>query len=435
LEKQVIFILSEFFYPISSIGAIRMTKIAKFLALNDDFSVNVLCRTSDGFTIDSFFADDIKNINNIYRVEGFKLLTKLRLLNLKKQEKISSFTVGNDKSLLKNLKSEFIKLLNITINTIDAYLYKKRAVKILSSKKIDILISTFNPKASTLIAKEMKIRNPKLFWIADFRDPVVRDYPSRILKKIDENFVAKHCKEANVITAVSAGFLKKLFISHPKMVVISNGYDNDDIANINYNERKEFTLSYLGRLYPLRSDLSPLFLAISELIAERKIEEKNIKIVYAGPSLLEFNKQINNFNLKNIVEEFNYLPRSESLKKQLESNLLVLASWNNIGSEGIVTGKLLEYMMIKRPIVALVKGDLQNSKVKEIMGKGNLGICYEEVSKEIDILKLKDFIQHQYEVFVNKGEINFNPNVSYLDDYNYKTITSQFVSLFPQKIE
>lgn len=435
MEKQVIFILSEFFYPISSIGAIRMTKIAKFLALNDDFSVNVLCRTSDGFTIDSFFADDIKNINNIYRVEGFKLLTKLRLLNLKKQEKISSFTVGNDKSLLKNLKSEFIKLLNITINTIDAYLYKKRAVKILSSKKIDILISTFNPKASTLIAKEMKIRNPKLFWIADFRDPVVRDYPSRILKKIDENFVAKHCKEANVITAVSAGFLKKLFISHPKMVVISNGYDNDDIANINYNERKEFTLSYLGRLYPLRSDLSPLFLAISELIAERKIEEKNIKIVYAGPSLLEFNKQINNFNLKNIVEEFNYLPRSESLKKQLESNLLVLASWNNIGSEGIVTGKLLEYMMIKRPIVALVKGDLQNSKVKEIMGKGNLGICYEEVSKEIDILKLKDFIQHQYEVFVNKGEINFNPNVSYLDDYNYKTITSQFVSLFPQKIE
>lgn len=435
MQKQVIFILSEFYYPISSIGAIRMTKIAKYLALNKDFSVNVVCKTPEGFITDSYFANDIQNIDNIYRIEGFKLLTKLRLLNLKKQEKISNFTVGNNKSLFKKLKSEFFKILNITINSIDTYLYKKRALKILSPQKIDILISTYNPKASTLIAKEIKTKNPNMFWIADFRDPVIRDYPSKIFKKRDEGFVAKHCEKADVITAVSKGVLDNLFVEHPKMVVISNGFDNDDIVNISYLKRKEFVISYLGRIYPFRRDLTPLFQVISDLIEENKIDKEHIKIVYAGQSLSEFYKQINIYNISQIAETFDFLPRSESLKKQLESNLLVLATWNKIGAEEVITGKLLEYMMMNRPIVSLVSGNLKNSKVKEIIEKGNLGFCYEEVTGEIDKLELKNFLYKNYESFINKEKIQFKPNKSYVDKYDYRNIASQFVSLFPQKFK
>jgi len=144
--------------------------------------------------------------------------------------------------------------------------------------------------------------------------------------------------------------------------------------------------------------------------------------------------QVAPFELDDIINATDSVNRRESLKREVESHVLVLCSWNNKGEEGVVTGKLLEYMMVRKPVVALVQGTLCNSVVKEMIDDGNLGFCYEEASKDIDTPLLKKFLMEQYTMFVSGETDTYSPNMEYVERYNYDTITSQIVQLLPERL-
>ena len=194
----------------------------------------------------------------------------------------------------------------------------------------------------------------------------------------------------------------------------------------------KFTLSYLGRLYPSNQDLAPLFSVIRELMNEKQIDSQRIQIFYAGPSRNNFHFQADKFQLSGIIISNDSIPRIESLRKQLESHLLFLATWNNVGEEGVITGKFLEYMMMDKPIVALVAGSLGDSTVKSMMLKGNLGVCYEEANKASDYALLKNYILKQYNHFINNESLDFYPNQEFIQKFNYKNIAQEFINLFPK---
>ena len=109
--------------------------------------------------------------------------------------------------------------------------------------------------------------------------------------------------------------------------------------------------------------------------------------------------------------------------------MLILATWNTEKECGVFPGKLLEYMLIGKPIVTTVTGDVPDSEVAQVVREGNLGIVYEEVNSEADFAKLKEYILTQYNYKVSGKELPFNPEQSVLDRYNYDTIIKRIEAL------
>ena len=53
------------------------------------------------------------------------------------------------------------------------------------------------------------------------------------------------------------------------------------------------------------------------------------------------------------------------------------------------------------------------------------GFCCEEATANSDFADLKAYIKKIYSEFTLKGEIEFNPNYSYINNFDYKELTKQ----------
>jgi len=99
-----------------------------------------------------------------------------------------------------------------------------------------------------------------------------------------------------------------------------------------------------------------------------------ICVNYAG---LDFNSLLNvatKYDLQSILKNHGFITRKQSLELQRKSQILILSSWNMVIEKDVIPGKLFEYMMIGRPIIGLISGQVGKSYVKEIIGECELGI-------------------------------------------------------------
>ena len=98
----------------------------------------------------------------------------------------------------------------------------KKAEKIISEEKIDLLFSTFPPATSHLIAKKLKIKY-NIPWIADMRD-LWTQYSyyehTNIRKFFEQKLEHKTLSCADVLTTVSKPFAKKLKTLHKNDIFV-----------------------------------------------------------------------------------------------------------------------------------------------------------------------------------------------------------------------
>jgi hypothetical protein len=62
---------------------------------------------------------------------------------------------------------------------------------------------------------------------------------------------------------------------------------------------------------------------------------------------------------------------------QYESDFILVATWNTISEQGILTGKVFEALMLNKKIVATISGDKENSELKELIDTHGAGIALE----------------------------------------------------------
>jgi len=444
LQKKIL-IISRAFAPLNAIGSIRPTKIGKYLKINHGCHITVLTTVKKDIVVDQCLARDMKYFDDIIEVK-----TKSWIKSFVK--KIRGYRTIDNKNYVKNNilsshdqveeKKRHVVMLNIKkyIGYITKFFesrsFYRNALIVLKNINInnfDVIFSTYSPFASHQIAEYIKNKNPNIKWIADFRDPVLRDFDTLFgFGKYCRDFTKRVSRNADAVTAVSQGVLDELYIMNYKNKhVIPNGFDIEDIEDIAINKHTEgLTFAYVGNLYNGKRDLSVIFKAIKELIDEGIIDPFKIHIIYAGQSKSTFLLQVNKFDLAECTTSFDFIEREKSLNIQLESSILLLASWNTSNSSGVVTGKFLEYMMMGKPILCTISGEKPNSLLKKMINEANIGFCYEESNDENDYYMLKDYILNQYNRFIGNKELVFEPNEGYIDKFNYKNIADQFYELF-----
>ncbi|WP_397447224.1 glycosyltransferase family 4 protein [Polaribacter sp. R77954] len=244
----------------------------------------------------------------------------------------------------------------------------------LKTNTIDVVISTGPPHSMHLIAQKLQQQN-KLKWIADFRDPWADLYYNNAFKQMRfaknrnkklENSVLKN---ADCILTVSNTLQKEFAKTSKRVEVITNGFDDEVLSIENRELDTKFTISYIG-LLPKQSNPIILFKVLQELCEKDADFKKDLQLNFIGDISVEVKKEIELHNLNGNTEFKGYVTHQKAIEFQKKAQVLLLLIPNVKKSEGILTGKLFEYLTAKRPILALgpEQGDL--SKILSATNSG-----------------------------------------------------------------
>ena len=253
----------------------------------------------------------------------------------------------------------------------------------IDASQFDLVISSFGPEASHLLAAKLKLKHERLFWVADFRDlwslnPNFAYSNHEMRRSIDRE--SKVVNDANLISTVSKGFADKLQLQYPDVEVIisKNGHDFEDKAilrNIQSHDdcikKEEFRIVYTGNYYPNTQLVDAFLFAVNTVLGEPK-EEKTLVLEIYGERVAGIQEAQERLGCKIETRYFGHVARRLVLQKQRDADLLLLVESNDDFS-GVIPGKVYEYICAGSPILCV--GASGNSEIGQIISETGTGLA------------------------------------------------------------
>ncbi|HNX43900.1 MAG TPA: glycosyltransferase [Bacteroidales bacterium] len=233
----------------------------------------------------------------------------------------------------------------------------------LSDHPADVIITTGPPHSVHLIGMELK-RITGICWLADFRDPWTGIYYfdqlklSRLAKRKHSGLEKKVLQQADGVTVVG-NFMKEEFsrIVKRNYCVIPNGFDEDDLEETGYGQAdQKFSLSHFGTIYPLANPVL-FWKVIAEKLADDSRFAEKLQIKLVGSADHTVMSAIQSNGLEKFVRKIGYLPHKEVIREMQKSQVLLLLVNNTPQAKVILTGKLFEYLAVRRPVLCLGPDD------------------------------------------------------------------------------
>lgn len=434
--KKVL-IITYYWPPSGGAGVQRWVKFVKYLRDFDWEPIIYIPENPHYPVLDNSFEKDIpENITVLkYPVwEPYDLYKKF--MGMKKEEKVQhGFIQEKKQSAFKQNISNWIRS-NIFIPDARKF-WIKPSVKFLTKyfqthQKPDVIISSGPPHSTHLVAMGLK-KNLKIPWVADFRDPWTGiDFYSQLkltkwADKKHHRLERKVLQNADKVISVGWHLAKELKSLGAKSVeVITNGYDESDFLNIESKPGNEkFTLSHIGSL---NKDRNPQILwdALREMIDDNKEFGKKLEIKLVGKVDQFVLESIKKHNLINNFVKIDYIPHTELRNIFINSQILLLLLNNTPNIEGIITGKIFEYLASTRPILCI--GSSTGDAAK-IINETKSGKAFDFKDKN----EIKSFISKKYEKF-KTGHNNYNLNES-VKKYSRKNLTQKLSGVLNEIIK
>ena len=289
--------------------------------------------------------------------------------------------------------------------------------------EIETIITTGPPHSLHLIGNRLKERH-QIKWIADFRDPWTSiDYHkdlklTKFARRKHKYLEKKILNNADNLIVTSESTKKEFQCITPKPVeVITNGYDTANIDEILELDSK-FTLSHIGSLLSNRNP-KVLWKVLSELVREDKNFAEALQLNFLGATSQEVIDSLKEYRLSDYINNIGYLSHNESVKFQKKSQVLLLIEADLEVKNSIIPGKLFEYMVSNRPILAIGP---ENWDVAPIIRNTNTGSTF----KYLDYQEIKSKI---IEYFESYKEEELRTNAIGLQQYSRKALTEKLSKL------
>ena len=274
----------------------------------------------------------------------------------------------------------------------------------IKQNNIETVITTGPPHSLHLIGMGLK-KQLNVNWVADFRDPwTTIGYHKEL--KLSQSASEKHKQlEKEVLTTadkiiVTSPTTKSEFeaITTKPIAVITNGYDVEKTLKESLDEK--FTLAHIGSFLSERNP-KILWESLSELIDENADFKAKFELKLIGAVSREVYRSIEAAGLSGYVNNMGYLSHSEAIQQQRKSQVLLLVEIDSPDTRCIIPGKLFEYMVAERPILAIGP---QGADFASIIQTTNTGTFVTYAEKE----KLKKIISGYFEQYL-KGELTSYP--------------------------
>lgn len=259
----------------------------------------------------------------------------------------------------------------------------------------DLVVSTSGPYATHLVAYSLRKRGRAKYWIADYRDLWCQNpaFPGIFPFNSFEKFIEKRVmKLADQLTTVSQPLARNLAALHGRrqVYVIENGFDRDDLAEIPaepiFDEDGKYRIVYTGSIYPGKTDPALLFETIkmmSQDVTGKGLLE-NLEVIFIGLNHPGLQDQIDNYGVGAWVKRSGFVARETSLRMQRDAHALLFLSWKDENVDGILTGKIFEYLFSGTPLITL--GSQKSSADRDLISKSGAGKYFYETTA------LKDYL-------------------------------------------
>lgn len=277
-----------------------------------------------------------------------------------------------------------------------------RSASLIKRWKIGCILTSCPPYSAHMVGLLLKLRFPKIRWVADFRDPWMvplekEIYPTtRFSNWIEYGLEKRVVTKSSLVLTTTARLAEKLSqhyhgVDPNKFTVIANGYEPADLPTAK-EKYPVFTISYTGSLYFGRTP-EPLFQAVAALIGENMFSPDDIRIQLVG-HCREINGEpagrvAGRYNLADVVKIVDSVPYRESLEIIQRSHIALLLA---PGQPYQIPGKTYEYIGLGTPILALTEEGATAEVIRSIAdGKAVASGNVEEIQEFVlHIYKTRD---------------------------------------------
>ncbi|MEM9918807.1 MAG: glycosyltransferase family 4 protein [Bacteroidota bacterium] len=361
MHKKKVLIITYYWPPSGGAGVQRWVKMVKYFS-RFELEAHVLTVREDQASYlqwDESLTHDVPPETQVYKTDSFEPINYYAKLVGKKNVPTAGFSnVDNAKwsqKLVNALRSNLF--IPDPRKGWNKYAYRK-AVSILRKESIDTVITTSPPHSTQLIGLKLQ-QKLGIQWIADMRDPWTDIYYYDLLghtylsNKINHGLEKKVLLKADHILTVSKP-LKELFaakdpsIAAEKIHIVPNGYDPADFEGLQKEKTQGFTIAYTGTMADNYKP-SAFLNALSELVEEQT--HFDIRLQFIGRISDRIKQEITALGL-----EAAFIPtvsHSKINQYQKNADLLLLVIPDVENSEGILTGKLFEYLASGNPIICI----------------------------------------------------------------------------------
>jgi hypothetical protein len=363
-SKQRIALITTWFPPQKSVATNRMLAFAEYLS--PDYDLEVFCLD---------VTDATTTWNGTVKVH---YSPSNRLLNRLKSSPQDARLKHQFKTLLRVIVGKFVpNPLNGWRRTTAGKLVQRHR-----EQPFDLLISSFSPQETHLAVLDFCKEFPGIPWIADMRDemsknPNLNDSQQANLRTI-EQAINRH---ASAITSVSWPIVDDFKVLCPDVahvVEIRNGFNHDfrrDTAEP--RGTAVFKLGYFGSFYGTRKP-TVLFEALEDLLKTVPGFDFEMDIVGAH----------HNFAIPAALQQkVHMLPAMEyadAIRHMAKMDLNVQIHPRS-EQKGVFTGKLFDYISVRKPVLALVdKEDVAAQLVNE-MNAGYVAECLDVAENKVQL--------------------------------------------------
>lgn len=311
------------------------------------------------------------------------------------------------------------------------------AVDLSKTKGVDVIVSTYGPRACHFIGHALKKNNPSSFWVADYRDmwSIRHDSGLKGKRKKQEQELEKYIvKDADLLTTVSAPLVLELSEFHNKeALLVSNGYDLDlstvearlkSPSNSGGCKERPLIISYTGMIYPGSRDPSPLFEAINQLEEDGKLRFSQISVNFYGKRLPGLQDLVTRFNADKYVTIHGHVTLNEALEIQKKSDVLLLLESGDTNAKGVLTGKVFEYMVSGKPVLSI--GSKSDSAIGQLIKETGIGTVCENKSENV-----KNYIMDNINGNINK---HFSPEFNEIKAYNRSMQSQKLLQVIKDQV-
>lgn len=428
MEPKKLLIITYYFPPAGGPGVQRWLKFVKYLP---EFDIQPIVYVPENPTypiIDEGLVNEISDKVIVLKNKIWEPYQLASVFSKKKTKKISSGIFPHQKKQTFLDKTFLWVRGNLFIPDARVFWVKPSVAyleKYIKENNIDTIVTSGPPHSLHLIGLELKEKlNVK--WFADFRDPWTTIGYHKALRL--SNYAAKKHKslEHKVLNTadtiiVTSKTTKAEFqaITNEPIWVITNGYDIENVEKQILDSK--FTLAHIGSFL---SDRNPKFLweCLVELLQEIPDFKSHLEIKLIGAVSQEVLDSIQEFNLNSYLNLLGYVSHHEAIAHQKKSQVLLLIEINSEDTKSIIPGKLFEYMVSNRPIIAIGP---QGSDFADIIKETNTGVFFDYSEKA----KLKSVILDFYNQFL---EGRLQANGVGLQQYSRKNLTRQLAQLIKE---
>ncbi len=419
MSTNKVLIITYYWPPAGGPGVQRWLKFVKYLPEFDVEPIVYIPENPSYPLLDEKLLSDVSDKTIILKNKIFEPYALASFLSKNKTKKLGTGIITQKKK--QSIIEKIMLWIRGNVFIPDARVFwvkpsVKYLKKYIQENNIETIITSGPPHSLHLIGLDLK-KQLNVNWIADFRDPWTTIGYHKELKlskwasakhKALEKEVMKTCDTILVTSPTTKTEFER--ITNQPIEVITNGYDVEEIEKKSLDEA--FTLAHIGSFLSERNP-QILWESLSELIQENEAFATHFKLKLIGAVSKEVIQSISDYKLDTFVQNLGYVSHEEALIHQRSSQVLLLIEIDSVDTKCIIPGKLFEYMVSERPILAIGP---KNSDFENIIKQTNTGVFYQYNEKN----ELKSQILSYFNQYL---ENNLKVNAVGLQQYSRKNLT------------